>query len=147
VRWGFILLILAFGFVRLIFPVEIYEAKVIPIWKAYPELHMWIHRKWMGNWSLAEILLFVWTMGIGVCFISLLSDIKKIKEISQRSGLVMERDPLYRICEQVKEELGYSKPVRFAVTGELDTAVSIGFLSPDILIPKEMLDFSETELK
>jgi beta-lactamase regulating signal transducer with metallopeptidase domain len=147
VRWGFILLILAFGFVRLILPLEIYIAKVIPVWKAYPEIHIWIHRKWVGNWTLAELLLFIWGVGICVFLLSLLSDIKGIKEISQRSALVMERDLLYQICEQAKAELGYSKPVRLAVTGELDTAVSIGFLSPDILIPKEMLNFSEPELK
>lgn len=36
--------------------------------------------------------------------------------------------------------------MRAAVTGELDTAVSVGFFSPNILIPKEMMEFEDLEL-
>lgn len=147
VRWGFVLLILILGFARLVFPIEVSFAKEIPIWKAYPELHVWIHRKWMGNWSLASYLLLIWGVGAVALFVCLINEIREYKEISQRAIPVIEGDSLYRICEKAKEELEYTKPVRLAVTGELDTAMSIGFLTPNVLVPKEMLAYSETELK
>lgn len=147
VRWGFILLILVFGFARLLLPGEFSFAKEIRILKAYPEIHQWVHRKWMGNLTLAGILLLIWGVGTMVLFLYLIYEIRGIKAISQRAARVMERDRLFLICEKAKEELGYCKSVHLAVTGELDTAVSIGFLKPDILIPKEMLSFEESEIK
>ena len=147
VRWGFILLILIFGFARLLFPVEFHATKEIRSWKIYPLLIQLVHRKLIGNWSLAGILLFIWGVGAVVLFLGLLYEIKEAREISQRAIPMIEGDTLYQICEEAKEELGYTKPVRLAVTGELDTAMSIGFLTPEILILKEMLIYSEAELK
>ena len=147
VRWGFVLLILVLGFARLVFPIEFHATKEIRSWKIYPMLIQLVHKKLMGNWTLAGILLFIWGVGAVIFFLRLLHEIKEFKEISQRATPVIERDSLYQICEKAKEELGYTKSVRLAVTGELDTAVSIGFLTPNVLVPKEMLAYSETELK
>ena len=147
VRWGFVLLILVLGFARLVFPIELHATKEIMSWEIYPMLIQLVHRKLIGNWTLAGILLFIWGIGAIIFFLSFLREIRTFKEMSERAIPVMERDPLFQICEKAKEELGYNKPVRLAVTGELDTAVSIGFLTPNVLIPKEMLTYSETELK
>ena len=105
VRWGFVLLILVLGFARLVFPIELHATKEIMSWEIYPMLIQLVHRKLIGNWTLAGILLFIWGIGAIIFFLSFLREIRTFKEMSERAIPVIERDPLFQICEKAKEEL------------------------------------------
>lgn len=147
VRWGLILLIMLLGFVRLVFPVELWLAKEVTAWKGYSFIYLLAHRKWFGGWSLAGILIQIWGIGLIWYFGQYFLEMRKLHGIAERATPIIEGDRIYEICEKVKREIGYSKEVRLAVTGEMDTAVSISVFSPSILILKDMLSYSETELR
>jgi beta-lactamase regulating signal transducer with metallopeptidase domain len=147
VRWGLILLIMLLGFVRLVFPVELWLAKEVTAWKGYSFIYLLAHRKWVGGFTLAEILLLIWGIGLFWLFWQYLLEMRKLSRIAERATPVIEGDKIYEICEELKQEIGYPQKVWLAVTGETDTALSISVFTPSILIPKEMLSFTETELK
>ena len=146
VRWGLIFLILGLGFIRLLFPVEIRVAREMREASIYPKLYVLAQKKWFAGLTIGEILLIIWGIGLLVLFLLFLKNVKEIREITERSVPAIAGDRLFELCEKAKAELGYSGEVRVAVTREMDTAVSVGVLAPNILIPKETLEFEDPEL-
>lgn len=146
VRWGLIFLILLLGFARLVLPVEIRVAKEIRANRIYPEMMAFSKKEWIAGMTVGDLLLLIWGLGLFVLFLRFLRDVKVIREITARAIPAIKGDRLYDVCEKAMAELGYSGSVRVAVTRELETAVSVGFWAPSILIPKEMLEFDDLEL-
>ena len=146
VRWGLVFLILGLGFIRLLFPVEIRVAREMREASIYPKLYVLAQKKWFAGLTIGEILLIIWGIGLLVLFLLFLKNVKEIREITERSVPAIAGDRLFELCEKAKAELGYSGEVRVAVTREMDTAVSVGVLAPNILIPKETLEFEDPEL-
>lgn len=147
VRWGLILFILLLGFGRLLFPIEFREAMIIKNWEAYPKALEWLRNSEIGGLPIAWVLFICWLVVSLVLILCFLYVVHQTKVIAERALPMKEGDRLDDICKQAVKELNYSGTVKVAVTDELDTAVSIGFFSPNILLMKEMLDFSDLELK
>jgi len=146
VRWGLIFLILGLGFTRLLLPVEIRVAREVREDTIYPQLYALAQKEWFAGLTIGEMLLIIWGIGLLVLFFVFLKNVKEIREVTERSVPAVAGDRLFELCEKAKAELGYAGKVRVAVTREMDTAVSVGVFAPNILIPKETLEFEDPEL-
>lgn len=146
VRWGSILLLCILGFVRLLLPVDFDFGKVIHSWSIYPTLQMLAEWKPIGGWTLARLLIGIWGLGSGICFLVFLNRIAYLKIVIRRAVSVPEGERLKSLLQQVVDTLEYRGNVRIVVTAEVSTAMSVGIISPVILVPKEMLAFQDEEI-
>lgn len=146
VRWGSILLLCILGFVRLLLPVDFDFGKVIHSWSIYPTLQRIAEWKPIGGWTLARLLIGIWGLGSGICFLVFLNRIAYLKIVIWRAVSVPEGERLKSLLQQVVDTLKYRGNVRIAVTEEIPTAMSVGIISPVILVPKEMLAFQDEEI-
>lgn len=146
VRWGSILLLCILGFVRLLLPVDFDFGKVIHSWSIYPMLQRIAEWKPIGGWTLAWLLIGIWGLGSGICFLIFLNRIAYLKIVIRRAVSVPEGERLKSLLQQVIDTLEYRGNVRIVVTTEVSTAMSVGIISPVILVPKEMLAFQDEEI-
>lgn len=146
VRWGLILLLCILGFVRLLLPVDFDFGKVIHSWSIYPALQRIAEWKPLGGWTLTQLLIGIWGLGSGICFLIFLNRIAYLKIVIWRAVFVPEEERLKSLLQQVVDTLEYRENVRIVVTTEVSTAMSVGIISPVILVPKEMLAFQDEEI-
>lgn len=146
VRWGLIMVMFLLGFVRLAVPIDIINARVIRSWYLYPFFRRVASRKILWGQSLANTLVILWLTGSILMFWGFFKKLRDLRKIEGRAIPVIDGDYLQGIFQRASDSLGYQGKKRIAVTKEFTTAVSVGFLSPKILIPKEMLKYPEDEL-
>lgn len=146
VRYEIILLIFLLGFIRLLFPLEFWPVKEIRDWYVYPFFQRIWSMEPIHGFFIATIFLWIWGIGSVSCFIMFLCKLRQLHGIIRRAESVSQKDKLYRICGEAAGQLGYTRQFRVAVTTEFSTAVSAGLLTPVILIPVKVQNFTEKEL-
>ena len=145
VRWGLLLMIFVLGFVRLAFPFEFRIAREIRMWKFYPSLQMLAYRKVFLGITVAGILGIIWLGGILVLLVAYFKRMYDLRKIIQSAVPIEEFEHLHESFEKAVRSLGYQGNVRIAITEEFSTPVSVGVFHPIVLIPKEILAFSDME--
>jgi len=145
-RRGLILLMLLLGLVRLCVPLSFAESIVLRSWRLYPFLQQFAQTEIVFKATPMHLLALIWICGSVVMFWLLRNKLRQLREIVERSVPLTERDDEWKLYEKAAAQLGYHGTVRIAVTNEFSTAVSVGLRSPLILLPVEMLRYSDWEL-
>ncbi|MBE5862936.1 MAG: M56 family metallopeptidase [Lachnospiraceae bacterium] len=138
-------MIFVLGFVRLAFPFEFRIAREIRMWKFYPSLQMLAYRKVFLGITVAGILGIIWLGGILVLLVAYFKRMYDLRKIIQSAVPIEEFEHLHESFEKAVRSLGYQGNVRIAITEEFLTPVSVGVFHPIVLIPKEILAFSDME--
>ncbi|MBE5871334.1 MAG: hypothetical protein E7294_08755 [Lachnospiraceae bacterium] len=145
VRLKLILLIYLLGAARLILPIEFKSGKVVMEFNIYPVLRRIGRRELFGGITISDSLIMLWA-GVSILLLyRFCNELLRLKKIVAEAGKVTCDEKLYGACEEAAKQLGYRGEFTLAITEGFSTPVSVSFLKPVILIPKQMLAFPEKE--
>ena len=89
------------------------------------------------DWARTDLLLCVWAIGALTMFIRFLFGLYRIYQL-RRSSVVVTDDAYQSICRRLARQLNINRPVRVCFSDRIASPISFGWLSPHILIPREL---------
>ena len=83
------------------------------------------------------LLLCLWAIGAFAMFIRFLFGLYRIYQL-RRSAVVVTDDSYQAICQRLARQLNINRPVTVCFSDRIASPISFGWLSPHILIPREL---------
>ena len=84
-----------------------------------------------------DLLLCLWAIGAFAMFIRFLFGLYRIYQL-RRSAVVVTDDSYQAICQRLARQLNIKRPVTVCFSDRIASPISFGWLSPHILIPREL---------
>ena len=84
-----------------------------------------------------DLLLCLWAIGAFAMFIRFLFGLYRIYQL-RRSAVVVTDDSYQAICQRLARQLNINRPVTVCFSDRIASPISFGWLSPHILIPREL---------
>lgn len=138
--------IFALGIVRLVFPIELFNAFVIRSWSIYPAIKTYMESEFWQGISVAGVILSVLLAGTVVSLFRLAVNLFKLQRTCRQAIPVTDDGQESILCKEAMNQVGYKGPFRLAISECFSTAVSAGYFYPCILLPEKVLKFSQDEL-
>ena len=88
------------------------------------------------DWAKTDLLLCVWAIGASAMLIRFLFGLYRIRQLRRRA---VAADEAYQaICQHLARQLSIKRPVTVCFSDRVVSPISFGWLSPYILIPREL---------
>lgn len=147
---AFVCVIFALAALRAVLPLDLARSIVLRSQKIYPLLEEVFCTPLFGGITWGTGLLFEWAVGALLQLVSLLK-----KGIQQAHFLRRIADEnasranakILALFREISEEAGYQGRYRLTISGEVSTVYQTGFFRPHLLLPENITEFSEQDIR
>lgn len=147
---AFVCVIFVLAVLRAVLPVDFTGSFVIRSRKFYPLLEKIFDTPLLGDMTWGTGLLLVWAVGAVLQLAFLLQ-----KGIQQAHFLRRIADEnasranakILALFREISEEAGYQGRYRLTISGEVSTVYQAGFFRPHLLLPENITEFSEQDIR
>ena len=92
--------------------------------------------KFFFNWIKTDLLLWIWAIGALAMLARFMFGLYRIYQLQRRS--VVADDSYQTICQRFAQQLDIKRPVAVCFSDRVASPISFGWLSPHILIPRNL---------
>lgn len=143
---AFIGMVFLLTLLRIFVPLDIEGSFIICSQVFYPALRDLMKYSLLGSLTVGRCVLLIWAAGSAFRMLLLARDLIR-RRIFWKTATPLENDDwLYPLFLKVVEEIGYHGPAKVALAENASSAYQAGFLHPNILLPKEIDTFSDSDI-
>lgn len=92
--------------------------------------------EYVYNWSISDLILCIWAIGTLAMLIRMVFGLYRIRRL--RSTATVAEGPYQAICKRLAQDLNIKRPVTVCFSDLVTSPISFGWLSPYILIPRNL---------
>lgn len=136
-------ILLLFSLLRLFLPLSSRAGLAIDSKYIYPTVLAWLRGPLSGQFTVGEVLLFLWAAVALIRLAFLLCRLVKQDRFWLQMPHPVEGSKLSAMVWEIGRTMGYHKDIKMAVSPTSVTAYQVGFFHPRILLPHNVEELSQ----